>query len=222
MLYSTPTKKGTGISIFGDYYDLKSLYETVHHFTDSLSEENENQKGQSQLLMNFAYEIRKAYSGQRLTKTIEMNEVKNTYYGCNLVWTDILLFINTLRHNAGYIQSEKAHQGILYTLEGIIDSAMMDYDPVGANMIQNHVTNRINITDKLVFLIYQSMHNDFITSDSGKERFRNIPLLFLQYFNEKSKERTLFIKSLQDSAKKFNCEILDLEIGGEDEIEIKW
>lgn len=67
MLQGYPTKNGTGISIFGDYGDLKSLYAAVHEIAGSLDENNSRTKAQYQLLMNFAYEIRKAYSGQRLT-----------------------------------------------------------------------------------------------------------------------------------------------------------
>ncbi|WP_432327994.1 DUF6904 family protein [Mucilaginibacter sp. P25] len=68
MLQAYPTKNGTGVSIFGDYGDLKSLYEVVHGIAVSINADIPTQKGQNQLLMNFAYEIRKAYQGQQLTE----------------------------------------------------------------------------------------------------------------------------------------------------------
>lgn len=106
MLHSYPTKNGTGISIFGDFGDLKNLYETVHEIAHTLDEDNLNLKGQHQLLMNFAYEIRKGYSGQRLTDKVKFNdEHELQYFGFQIVWPDMLIFIATLRHNAGYIQT---------------------------------------------------------------------------------------------------------------------
>ncbi len=37
MLQSYRTKSGTGISIFGDYADLKILYDTIHNFAETLT-----------------------------------------------------------------------------------------------------------------------------------------------------------------------------------------
>lgn len=66
MLQAFPTKNGTGVSIFGDYGDLQMLYQTIHHFSETLDENRNPQKAQHLLLMNFAYEVRKAFSGKRL------------------------------------------------------------------------------------------------------------------------------------------------------------
>lgn len=68
MLQAYPTHNGTGVSIYGDYGDLKNLYDTVHEIAGSLDEYNTYQKGQHKLLMNFAYGIRKSMSGSRLNK----------------------------------------------------------------------------------------------------------------------------------------------------------
>ena len=81
MLPGYPTKNGTGISIFGDYGDLNSLYSTVHEIANSLDEYNERLKAQHQLLMNFAYEIRKASSCKRITdKLIYKVDLKEMQY----------------------------------------------------------------------------------------------------------------------------------------------
>ena len=66
MLQSYPTKNGTGLSIFGHSGDLNILHDTIHHFANTLDDDKNPQKSQFQLLMNFAYEVRKASSGQRL------------------------------------------------------------------------------------------------------------------------------------------------------------
>ena len=118
MLQAYPTKNGTGVSIYGDYGDLNSLYYTAHDIAETLSETNKKQKGQYMVLMNFAYEIRKAFSGQRLQKEMQFVNGKNKciYYGFQLVWTDLLIFISVLRHNAGFFRTNRLHQANLYIL----------------------------------------------------------------------------------------------------------
>ena len=222
MLQGQPTKNGTGISIFGDYGDLANLYEIVHEIAQSLDEYNERLKAQSQLLMNFAYEIRKAYSGQRLKNkfTYEGDEIEYQYYGFQVVWTDILIFISALRHNAGYIQTNKFQQANLYMLEYIIEKALFDYDPEGANQIKDFIGQRINITNKHAFIIYQALHIKFVTEKSGKKRFRKIPTLIDNHFSEWKDEYKHLINTFQISAKEQNCDIL--ELGFDKFPDIKW
>jgi hypothetical protein len=73
ILQAYSSKNGTGITIPGDYGDLMSLYDTVHHFANALDEKNKLQKPHHQLLMNFAYEIRKGYSGEMQTEKIKFD-----------------------------------------------------------------------------------------------------------------------------------------------------
>jgi hypothetical protein len=220
MLQAYPTKNGTGISILGDYGDLASLYETVHHFADTLDENNKFQKAQHQLLMNFSYEIRKAYSGQRQTEKITFtNEEEYEYLGFQVVWTDILIFISVLRHSAGYAQSDKLHQANMYMLEYVVEKALFEYDPEGANILKEFIAQRINITDEYAFIIYQAVHIKYVTEKPGKDRFRKIPTYVGSYFSEWSQEYKDLIASFQKSAVEQKCEITDLEFADFPEIE---
>lgn len=222
MLQAYPTKKGTGVEIYGDYADLYSLYQTVHKMADTLDENNSHQKSQHQLLMNFAYEIRKGYSGSRLIDDISFigDSTKLHYYGFQLVWTDILIFISTLRHNAGYINTEKLDQANMYMLEYVVEKALFAYDAEGANNIQHFIGQRINITNPLSFVIYQALQIKYVTEPSGKKRFRNIPNLLITHFSEWLPEYKELVRSLEISAKEHNCDTTDLEF--EDFPEIKW
>ncbi|MBE2290196.1 MAG: hypothetical protein IAE95_11620 [Chitinophagaceae bacterium] len=169
MLQAYPTKSGTGITILGDYGDLASLYSTVQHVADTLKESNRYQKGQFQLLMNFCYEIRKAYSGQRDKEKITFDSGdEHSYYAFRVVWTDILIFISVLRHNAGYAQSDKFNQACMYLVEYFVEKALFEYDPEGANIIKEFIAQRINIRDQYAFLIYQAVHIKFVTEKPGK------------------------------------------------------
>ena len=61
MLKGKPTEYGTGLIIYGDLYDLKSLYKTVSEISDYVGEENPD----SDLYMSMAFSLRKAWEGHR-------------------------------------------------------------------------------------------------------------------------------------------------------------
>lgn len=220
MLQAYPTKNGTGLLILGDYGDLMSLYDTVHHFSSTLDETKKIQKAYSQLLMNLAYEIRKAYSGQRVTDKIRFigDGEEYNYYGFQVVWTDILIFISVLRINAGYIQSDKLHQANLYMLEWIVEKALLEYDAQGGDIIKDYIGQRINVSNEYAFIMYQALHIKYVTQRAGKIRFRKIPELLGAYFSSFSSEYKNIIASFQKTADEQKCEITDLEFDNFPEI----
>ncbi|HHV85644.1 MAG TPA: hypothetical protein GXX42_07500 [Petrimonas sp.] len=221
MLQAYPTKKGTGVEIYGTRDDLVVLYETVHKIANTLDGYNKFQKAQFQLLMNFAYEIRKGYEGSRLVNDIPSeDETKIRFYGFQLVWTDVLIFISTLRHNAGYLKTDRLDQANMYILEYITEKALFAYDAEGANNIKNFIGQRIDITNQLSFVIYQALQIKYVTSPAGKKRFRNIPNLLITHFSEWLPEYKSLVHSLEISAKEHNCDITDLEF--DDFPDIKW
>lgn len=222
MLQAYPTKSGTGVSIFGDYGDLKSLYQAVHDTANAINDSNSVQKGNHQLLMNFACEIRKAYNGQRLTEEMQFpgEEHKLHYYGFQLVWTDILIFISVMRHHAGYIQTGKLYQGCMYLLEYVVERALGEYDAAGAAEIIPFITHGVAVSNEYAFIIYQAIHIEYASARSGKARFRTIPRLLRNYFNTWSPEYNGLIASFERSAAEQGCKVTDLELN--DFPEIKW
>jgi len=220
MLKAQPTPKGTGVSIFGSYDDLICLYDTVHHLAGTLNPENKCQKGQHQLLMNLAYEIRKGYSGSRLKETVTTVDETYFVYGFQLVWTDVIIFIGALRDAAGYIQTDKLHQANLYMFEYIVERALFVYDPTGAEAIRRYIAQRVNVSSEYVFIIYQAIHIEYNSDRTGKTRFRKIPDLINKYLSTWSPDHKGLIASFQHSAKEQNCEVVDLEFS--DFPEIKW
>lgn len=222
MLQAYPTKHGTGVAIYGDYGDLNALYETVHHIADSLDENDKFQKGQHLLLMNLAYEIRKAFSGYRLKEKFKYSRDDKAieFYGFQLVWTDILIFIAVLRHNAGYITIDKLHQGTLYYLEYVVEKSLFEYDVTGAHEIKDFIAQRINVLDLHVFQIYQALHVKFVSEKPGKARFRKIPNFITSYFSPRSIEYIELVGALKDLEKEHKCDSTDLEYN--DFPEIKW
>jgi len=220
MLQAFPTKGGTGVSIFGDYADLSSLHDTIHHIADALDEGNSYQKGQHMLLMNFAYEVRHAYQGTRLTEKMSFDgEQSFNYYGFQLVWTDILIFISALRTNAGYVSTGRLNQASLYLLEYVVENALNSYDAAGAAEIIPLIGRGLSISGELAFIIYQTLHVEFVSEKIGKARFRKIPKLLRSYFSSWSPEHKQLVAHLTASAKANNCEIHDLEFSDFPDIE---
>jgi hypothetical protein len=225
MLQGYPTKNGTGISIFGDFADLDCLYETVHEIAESLDENDIQLKGQWQLLLNFAYDIRKAYSGERLTDKVKFNgdDHEIPYFGFQCVWTDILIFISTLRQNAGYLPTNKKNQANLYRLEYVVEKALFSYDEEGANIIHQYIGQRINVANPYAFIIFQALHIKFLSYLSGKRRFRNIPKLIENHFSQSRRQYKNLIRAFEFSLNEYNCEISELEYTDFTDFEdIKW
>lgn len=220
MLKSEPTKSGTGISIYGTYDELDFLYMIVHKIADVLNENNEYQRGQHMLLMNFAYEIRKAKDQSRLIEKSNIDGVDITVYGFQIVWTDMMIFLSTLRYNAGYTSLDKLEQSVLYMLEFIVEDAARRYDAEGALKLEPILKSGLYIGHKYVFQIYQTIHSEFISKTKGKRRFRNISNFLWLYLSPLSQDHLGLIDSLEFSAKKHNCNVFDLEI--RDFPEIVW
>ena len=87
MIYAQATKKGTGVSIFGDELDLRNLHETIHFLVNDAPLMEEQKEG----LLNLAYELRHAAQGDReIEKVGYEKDNKNIYYGTKLVWPQIL------------------------------------------------------------------------------------------------------------------------------------
>jgi len=56
MLTSAPTKRGAGITLYGDSFDLDSLHKTIH----KIAQEGFMEESTRNFLLGLAYDIRKA------------------------------------------------------------------------------------------------------------------------------------------------------------------
>ena len=213
MIRAFPTKKGTGITIYGDYYDLTVLHDVIHEIAMTLDAYNESQCGKHQLLMNFAYEIRKAKEQSRKIEKFDIDGEQVTYYGAQIIWPDILIFTNVLRQYAGFIAMDKLAQSTLYLLEYSIENAMIEYDEMGAKDLKSLISTGLYTDQKYIFQIYQTVHSDFISQPTGKKRFRKLNDLLIAYILPFADLNKYVISNLEKSAKEFNCRVLDIEVG---------
>jgi len=216
MLIAEPTKRGTGILLYGHRDDLESLYETTHHLAGLIYDYDPEPKGQHEILMCLAYDLRKAYMGMRETKEIledgPFNTSKEIFYGVAIVWTDILIYANALRQAASRIPTSKRDQANIYSLEYTVEQALFEYDAKGAQIIKGLVGGGILTDDERSFISLQKVQMEFILSKPGLTRFRKIPDLIKQYYSPYSPDRKVFMKHLESLAKKHDCSVHDLRL----------
>lgn len=222
MLSAYPTKKGTGISIYGDYGDLYTLYQTVTQVSLALDEARPIQKAHNMLLTNFAYEIRHAYSGHRLMEKINyIDDVELQSYGFRIIWPDMLVYLAVLRSCAGFTPTSKLHQSVLYMLEHLVEKAMFDYDAQGATILKDFICQQISIHHELALQLYQATHLSFISQYPGKPRFRKISNLITSHFSTYSAEHKKVVLDIEMYAKAHNCAPQDVYLESEFP-EIEW
>lgn len=221
MLQIYPTKNGTGVQILGDYADLRTLHTTIHKLAERLDPEGEHTKGKSELLMALAYDIRKAYSGQRDQEKLTLDgNYEVNYFGFNFLWSDLIITYNVLRYEAGYLVTEPLEQACLYLLEGQLRNALVSYDAKYGQYLQEYIGKWINISHPYVYLISQAIVLDYLQMKPGKMRFGKIAGLISNYFNENSVPYQHMLRGLEKSASEKKCKVLDLEFDGFPEI--KW
>ena len=124
MLLSTPTKKGAGLSIWGDELDLKSAYRAIEILASSPVANSINRD----LLMGLAREFRKAYEGSRDSRQFGTFDPV-TYKGMKILWTSFLPVLPILRYLAGFMKSTREVQSVLYALEDCAADAIREADP---------------------------------------------------------------------------------------------
>ncbi|MGB6152278.1 MAG: hypothetical protein WBG48_09815, partial [Pricia sp.] len=200
--------------------DLSSLHSTIHKIGTRLNDYDEKFKGQSDIIMGFAYEVRKAYEGSRLKEEFNFSSQDKVYYqGAQYLWTDLLFSISVLRLNAGYVTMDELDQANLYILEYITRKSLFEYDPKGAQDIQDFIGQRINVHDKLIFLMLQGINYEYLSNRPTKTRFRSIPKLIIGYTTPFTETHKLWKKELEKNAKRLKCDLLKIDYGEYPEFE---
>lgn len=197
MLYATPTKKGTGMELFGHRDDLENLHETLHF----LCGESEGELDRNEHALSLAYEIRKAFEGQREQRNSEYGEL----FGTRLTWPHVIFYTSYFRQLAGYRSTNKEHLSNLARLEHCVESALVEYDPkAGLEVISTYPAIGAippNFYDDYISDVIYSFLYD---SGSGKMRFRRLPVLIRSLY-PMSPEYRQYAAMLEREAKKHGC-----------------
>lgn len=218
MLIGYPTKYGTGIEIYGDCYDLRSLHQVLHNIDQHIGELSFD----GDFYMGLAYEVRKAYTGNRLEKIIG-HYSEEPYYGFQFSWPDILLTLNLLRQRVGYMGNFHEVNAHLFALEHITMEALKQYDAAAATELVKWITEH-----KIAFYVYSAKALDEIRmrhyrEKNGKTRFRKLNQ-HMKLLLPHSREHHRLSDEYDQRAKRLKCKVEDLEFPTEawNELEFKW
>ncbi|TDD99384.1 DUF6904 family protein [Flavobacterium cellulosilyticum] len=213
MLFIKPTKKGLGVELWGNYDDLTLLYEVTANLWNKESNlNNDGFESRDKIISSFSYEVRKSYEESRLISEhgyYIFSESK--YYGCQLSWIHLLFVISALRYNTRYYSISELDQSILMQLEYWFEKAMFSYDPQGASVLSNYIKGNIYSGNPNLYLYMRRINAEYFCMPRGKKSFRQLPNLLKTACNY-TDEYSTYEKSLEKSAKQFDCKISALEL----------
>lgn len=123
MLTYKLLKNHAGILLCGDYQTLASLHEVIH----DVNERSILVKNKEGTFLGLAYDVRKAYEGQRrkLEPPEECPEM-GLRFGVEILWPVILFQARVLRASMGFIDTTKHQQAHVYALESVLEEAIRE------------------------------------------------------------------------------------------------
>ncbi len=202
MLMGENTKRLGGITIYGDYWDLHNLYDTIADVLKApvFTEDD--------LILNaFLYDIRHAFQGQRLQhifyKDDDLRKVE--YFGVTILWPMFIFSVAYIRWGLSFIDNSKKHQADAYRLEEIAHSLLIKADPsIGLTCIDWLKSFPGFPKDYLVQFFNECTFRYLSFSDKPKKRFSNLPQI-LYMTSPLSEEYTAFNNQLTQTAKENGC-----------------
>lgn len=219
MLKMEPTPKGAGVTLYGDFWDLDALHETIHAlsgddapFTPHVQE----------TVLALAYEVRHCYQGDREVRELEdLKGKRANYYGVKLIWPLLLWQVSALRWSAAFIPTTKSIQASLYLLEHCIEESLLEQDQETGEKCIGWMRRFHGISiNYLPSYIDEISHRYLFSGPQGKSRFKKLPW-HLNALSEISNDYREYEEHLKAEAKEKNCSPQDLQLAA-DWPQIKW
>lgn len=225
MIYIKPTKRGMGVELWGTQDDLNNFYEFVGRFWNN--ENNLNIKGyenRDKLISGFSYEIRKAFEKSRLKrKTSHFSFEEIEYLGAQISWVHFLFSLTALKFNMRYSETSKFDIAMILQIEYWLEKAMNNYDEIGARNLVGFIEDGLYGANEFIYHYMRSINLDYFLLGGGKRAFRQLPDLLKRgvFFSDEYKS---YKTILENDAKRFGCEINDMDINDDrfDYQNIKW
>jgi hypothetical protein len=220
MIIGEATKYGTGIEILGDYYDLKNLRSVLLEVVNGINEDSPDAK----LILNLAYEVRKAYELSRETVKLGTDDYdKVIYRSFKYHWTLYLVTVNLLRQRIGYLPTNLNQQSVICTLENIGIEALKKFDYSVGEKLSLWLTDYKIYFSPLLAIMAEKITFDYLQESDGKKRFKSI-IEKMRIFMILSKENSDFMREIEERAKELGINPNELEISDEDfnSLKYKW
>ena len=216
MILGVPTKYSAGLTLYGDFWDLKSLYETIHEIV----EPSPFHQDIKDTVLGLAYDIRHAYQRDREEETFGHDDYdKVTYRGTKILWPIVLFQVNTLRYFASFGPTTRGQQANLYRLEACLESVLNEVDQNIASKCIEWLHVPSPLTTNYYCLYLSEASRRYLLDAAGKNRFKKLPSV-LQSFHPMSTDYRKFAEHLESVAKEKGCSPHDL--GSSDDYDFKW
>lgn len=224
MLYTTHTKRGLGVQIWGTYDDLNTLYHVIAKFWGNPEFEHIGAfENRNVLISSFSYEVRKGKDGSRLSKTgSSFGDKGNQYLGFEMSWVHILFSIAALKENWNLIPPDKLDLSFFNLLEYWVESALEQFDPTTAEEIKPYLNGAIYAGNPLLYQFMRQINLDFFLLGGGRRAFKKLPVLLKtsSYFTPEYNALQSF---LEKEAANLNIEPEHYDFDEDNKIyEIKW
>lgn len=200
MLTSAPTKHGAGITLYGDYFDLEALYQTIH----KIAAEGFVEERAREFLFGLAYDVRKAKDRQREQRKFGIEKDTVKYRGVRVLWPHFLPQLALLRHCAGYRNTDHRDQACLYLLEDCAITSLLAFDAKIGKECATLLLNFPPFPNDYFFEFCSVCARKYITATSGIKRFRKLPDMLRTIFWV-SPEYQAFAKKMEAAAKEQGC-----------------
>ena len=126
-------KNAAGIALFCDYLSLRQANTIIH----DVNERSPLIRDKDGFFLGLAYDLRKAYEGQRLTLKGDPDYPEvGPRMGFEVLWPTIMVQCRQLRDSLAFIDHGKEHQSFAYELEFVVEQALEAEFPENASEIR--------------------------------------------------------------------------------------
>lgn len=206
MLRITPTYRGTGALLQGDYYDLDWLYATIHSLATPF--ENDNTMPQYMALMNFAYEVRHAQQGDREKESMSDAGI---YYGFRYSWPQLLITTNLLRATTiSYPAASITDLAQVTLLETWVKEALLQFDATGGEALGALVGFGLPIDSPFLTHLCTAVAVSFMSKPATKAHFRALSSMMVDFLSPDGEAYSQIVFQLHEASKRLGCPISKL------------
>ncbi|CAH2934444.1 MAG: hypothetical protein CPSOU_6551 [uncultured Paraburkholderia sp.] len=107
----------------------------MHELVHKVNEESPAIRDKEGFMLGLAYDVRKAYEGQRETAVREYFDDRCPIYGVQVLWPAIIANVALLRAAMAFIPTDRKDQSVMYALEHLVEQALRAALPTGAEQI---------------------------------------------------------------------------------------
>ncbi|WP_043946775.1 DUF6904 family protein [Ralstonia solanacearum] len=171
MLEYRLTPNHAGVALWGDFATLHRLHGFIHYVVQE-SVYIEDKEG---FVLGLAYDMRKAFSGQRSEDHRgESKDDRCRIYGVEVLWPVLLTQVGVLRQAMAFTPTNKLDQAIMFELEHVTESAVRAATPVLADEVIHRMRSVANAPYMHVDSVLKSRCRYFIELPA-KQRLPMLP-----------------------------------------------